>query len=148
MRLYLDAESKNNIGYTPDWIQVTYDEDGKHFELTLDIRGDIDYDPTCLSCRCKGELVPWTLWIDHGDEIDLSELSEEEIDERYPNKKLSEIFTKGYNFLVGVYPVDDQNYDDYDDIDCLEGIGTVELYDSEEDKIYTRRFEFDTEINI
>ena len=143
MRLYLDAESKNNVGYTPDWIQVTYDENGHHFQLTLDIQGSIDYDRNSLSCRCKGELVPWTLFIDHGDEIDLSEMSKEEVEEKYPDEKLFWIFAKGYNFLVGVYPVDDENYDD---TDCLEeGNGSVEFNVS--DETHSINFEFDVEIN-
>ena len=29
MRLYLSAESKNNIGYTPDWLKVHYKENGQ-----------------------------------------------------------------------------------------------------------------------
>ena len=75
MILYLEAESKNSIGYTPDWIQVTYNENGKQLELTLDIQGWIDYNKDCLSCRCKGELVPWTLVnLGDGEEIDLSEV--------------------------------------------------------------------------
>ena len=42
MRLYLSAKSKLNIGYTPDWLKVTYEQDGKDFELTLDIQGDME----------------------------------------------------------------------------------------------------------
>lgn len=161
MRLYLNAKSKNNVGYTPDWLQVTYDENGKQYELNLDIRGEIDYDPTSLSCRCKGDLIPWILRdLDDDDEIDLSELSEEEIESLYPNKKLAEIFEKGYNFLIGIYPVvddtcfdDDDDFDDYFETVCendilSDCIGEVELYLFEEEIEYTKEFEFDTELNI
>lgn len=144
MILYLEAESKNSIGYTPDWIQATYNENGKQLELTLDIQGWIDYNKDCLSCRCKGELVPWTLVnLGDGEEIDLSEMSEEEVEEEYPDEKLFEIFAKGYDFLVGVYPVNDDNYDNTDHLE--KGTGTVEFYVS--DEIHSINFEFDTEVN-
>lgn len=144
MILYLEAESKNSIGYTPDWIQVTYNENGKQLELTLDIQGWIDYNKDCLSCRCKGELVPWTLVnLGDGEEIDLSEMSEEEVEEEYPDEKLFEILAKGYDFLVGVYPVNDDNYDNTDRLE--KGTGTVEFYVSNE--IHSINFEFDTEVN-
>lgn len=149
MRLYLNAKSKNNVGYTPDWLQVTYDENGKQYELNLDIRGEIDYDPTSLSCRCKGDLIPWTLFdLDNGDEIDLSELSEEEIESLYPNKKLAEIFEKGYNFLIGIYPVDNEDDDDYENDILSDCAGEIILYIAEEDIDYSKTFEFDTEVNI
>ena len=57
MRLYLDAESKNNIGYTPDWLKVSYKENRQDYELVLDIQAWIDYDSKRLSCRCKGDYV-------------------------------------------------------------------------------------------
>lgn len=146
MRLYLDAKSKDNIGYTPDWIQITYDENGHQLELTLDIHGWIDYDRSCLSCRCKGELVPWTLVdLEDGDEVDLSEMTEEEIEEKYPDDKLFEIFAKGYDILVGVYPVDDTNYDDSE---CLEkGAGSVE-FNLLNDEYHSINFTFYTEVNM
>lgn len=45
MRLYLNAESKNEISYTPDWLKFSYKENGENFELTLDIQGEIDHLP-------------------------------------------------------------------------------------------------------
>lgn len=145
MRLYLDAKSKNGVGYTPDWIQVTYDENGHQIELTLDIQGCIDYNRNGLSCRCKGELVPWTLVdLEDGDEIDLSEMSEEEVEEKYPDEKLFKIFAKGYDFLVGIYPVNDDNYDDTDRLE--KGTGSVEFNVS--DNFHSIGFEFDTEVTF
>lgn len=146
MRLYLDATSKNNIGYIPDWIQVSYKENGIQYELTLDIQGEINYDPTCLSCRCKGELTPWVLRnVDADEEINLYELGTEEYEEMFPIKKIAEIFEKGFEFLVGIYPV---RYYEFINDTLKKGIGTVELYLSEEDKFYTRRFKFDIEFNV
>ena len=49
MRLYLSAKSKSHSGYTPDWLKVSYTEDGIDYDLILDIQGDIDYDPECYS---------------------------------------------------------------------------------------------------
>jgi hypothetical protein len=146
MRLYLEAKSENGIGYTPDWVQVSYTENGTVYELNLDVRGEIDYDKTCLSCHCKGELIPWTLVnLDDGDEEDLSELTNEELEARFPEKKLVEILRKGFEFLVGIYPVDDTNFKD-DRVS--KGNGSIELYIEEEDKYCSINFEFDTEINI
>jgi len=146
MRLYLNAKSKNNIGYTPDWLKVSYVEDRQNFELTLDIHGDIDYDPNSLDCRCKGDLIPWVLYNNtNGSEIDLYDLSEEEVDEMFPIKRIAELLQMGTEFIVGIYPVNDSeenlklcNEDTFSD--C---IGICELYDGEND--YEIRFEFETE---
>lgn len=151
MRLYLNAKSKNNVGYTPDWLQVTYDENGKQYELNLDIQAEIDYDPTTLSCRCKGDLIPWTLVdMDDGNEIDLSELPEEEFESLYSNEKLAEIFEKGYGFLVGIYPVGDVDEDayTYDTLSDCTGKLILDISSEEEDIDYTKTFEFDTECNL
>ena len=48
MRLYLSAQTKYNIGYTPDWIQITIPKPEKPehtLSLTMDIHGEIGYDP-------------------------------------------------------------------------------------------------------
>ena len=48
MRLYLTAKTKYNIGYTPDWIQITIPKPEKPehtLSLTMDIHGEIGYDP-------------------------------------------------------------------------------------------------------
>ena len=146
MRLYLYAESENNIGYTPDWIQVSYEENGKMYELNLDIQGEISYDPKLLDCRCKGELIPWTLVeLEEGDEIDLSEYPEES--EKFTYQKIAEIFEKGTNFLVGIYPVDDANIDD-DSIESNTGTGRFEIYIAEENKEFVKNFLFDMEVNV
>ena len=148
MRLYLNAESKNNIGYTPDWLKVSYKEDGKELELTLDIQGDIDFDTDCLDCRCKGDLIPWVLYDKiNGDETDLYELSEEEVDKMFPIKRIAELLLVGTDFRIGVYPA----YDSKENLELAEEdvlsdcVGTCELYDGEND--YKVRFEFETEFN-
>lgn len=54
MRLYLYAKTKT--GYTPDWIQIEYiDKDtNQTVELTMDIHGEIEYNPETLNVRVKG----------------------------------------------------------------------------------------------
>lgn len=148
MRLYLDATSKKNIGYIPDWLKITYKEENKEYEITLDIQGDIDYDRNCLSCRCKGYLIPWTLYdCVSGDEIDLSELSEAEVDKMFPIKKIADIFTIGTEFRVGIYPADDskKNLKLAEEDVLSECTGTCELYDGENE--YEKRFTFEAEFN-
>ena len=146
MKLHLFAESENNIGYTPDWIQVSYEENGKMYELNLDIQGDIDYDPKSLYCNVKGELIPWTLVeLEDGDEIDLSEDTEKA--EKFTHQKIAELFEKGTDFLVGIYPVDDANFYG-DSIELNTGVGSVEIYIAEENKEFVKNFRFHMEVNI
>jgi len=150
MRLYLSAESKNKVGYTPDWVQVSYeDENGKGISLTFDIRGEIDYDRDTLSCRCKGDLIPWALWPDDEDEVDLSEMDEDELNALYPVTKIIDIFNRGYDFTVGIYPVDDTESNEMlVDTDILINCkGKLEMYDEENDEILESYFEFGIEVN-
>lgn len=150
MRLYLSAESKNNIGYTPDWLKVTYKENGELLELTLDIRGSIDYKKEKLSCRCKGELIPWVLYnCETGDEIDLSLVTEEALEIAFPDKRIAEIVCKSETYEIGIYPVDDNDEiwelaesDMLSDCEAL-----LEMY-VDEDHYYEKDFEFEAKLNI
>ena len=149
MRLYLSAESKNNIGYTPDWLKVTYEENGQVLELTLDIQGSIDYDRETLSCRCKGDLIPWVLYnCETGDEIDLYELSNEECDTMFPVERIAEIVCNSETYEIGVYPVDDSDETfDLAESDVLSDCEAFfEMYDGNRD--YEKEFKFDTEVNF
>lgn len=107
MRLYLSANTKT--GYTPDWIQIEYvdDDTNQTVELTMDIHGEIEYNPETLNVRVKGELMPWILYTDT-NETNLSELSEETA------KQYEELFDKyindASNITIGFYPVTE----DYD----------------------------------
>lgn len=53
MRLYLNADSKNHIGYTPDTLIVK----NQGNEYVYDIQGSVDYDKDGLNCRVKGILA-------------------------------------------------------------------------------------------
>ena len=143
MRLYLSADSKNNIGYVPDWIRVSYHKDGKEFELTLDIQGEIGYDPHTLSCRCKGELVPWVLCdIDTGNETNYKEL------ETLSTADIAKIVCNSDTYEIGIYPVGDYNESKRAENDVLSNCtGFISIY-ADDDHYYDKRFEFDTELNI
>ena len=149
MRLYLDAKSKNNIGYTPDWLKVTYEENGERLDLTLDIQGEIGYDPKCLSCRCKGDLIPWVLWnCETGDEIDLSSMDEDEVEAILPYKRVAEIVCNSDSYEIGIYPVkdNDETFKLAEEDKLSDCKGYVEIHVDGDD--YTKEFEFDIELNI
>jgi len=148
MVLYLNAYSKKDIGYIPDWLQVTFEENERLYELTLDIQGAIDYDRDRLGCRCKGDLIPWTLIdCESGDETDLSEMCEEEIDDLYPNWKVAQIIDNGIEFLVGVYLVDDsdENFEYAKDDVLTDGAGYVDLFCGENNDNLEKEFSFKVE---
>lgn len=150
MRLYLYAESKNNIGYIPDWLKVTYEENGVLLELTLDIQGSIDYQNDKLSCRCKGDLIPWVLWnCETGNELNLYDLSQEEVEAIFPVKRIAEIVCNSASYRIGVYPNDDsdENFRIVEKDKLTDCEGRFEMY-IDEDHYYENDFEFEAELNI
>lgn len=153
MRLYLEAESKNKVGYTPDWLKVSFYENGEQMELTLDIQGDIGYDTECLSCRCKGDLIPWVLYnCESGDEIDLYSMTDQQIEEMFPDERVAKIICEGSDHRIGIYPVTNGDDDDEEifaiaeDDDVSDGKGHLEMFVNGEH--YHKEFEFETELNI
>lgn len=146
MRLYLSANSKKHVGYTPDWLKVSFEENGIEYDLFLDIQGETDYDKNTLCCRCKGELIPWVLWdLEEGDDIDLSELSEEEMNERFPAQRIAEIICNSEYYEVGIYPVD--NFELAESDKLTECHGRIEIY-IDENHYYEKEFDFEVELNI
>ena len=150
MRLYLSAESEQKIGYTPDWLRVQFERDGKELLLTLDIHGEIGYCTDTLSCRCKGDLIPWVLYdLNEGDEFDLSTLPEEELEIAWSDERIAEIIRNGNYYEVGIYPVGDSDeiikLAEEDTLTNCEG--RVEIY-IDENNYFTKDFEFETELNI
>ena len=153
MRLYLNAESKNKVGYTPDWLRVSFYENGERIELTLDIQGVTDYDDDCLSCRCKGDLLPWVLYnCESGKEIDLYSLTEKEIDDILPDEKVAKIICESEDYEIGIYPVtngdcnEEEVFERAKDDKVSNGEGSFEMF--VDDKYYYKDFEFETELNI
>jgi hypothetical protein len=125
MRLLLEAKSKLQRGYTPDWIRISFPDPNnpdEFAELVMDIEGSIDYVPTHLNVQVKGELVPWAYFTEDG-EVDLSALSEEE------QQPYFELFEKhlatSTDVVVGIYPCGDVDEDDEDkEYDTMsEGVG-------------------------
>lgn len=150
MRLYVNGISKNKIGYIPDWLQVSYTENGQNKDLTLDIQGEIDYDNDSLNCRCKGNLVPWTLVTYNPDnEIDLSKASEDGVEKNFSEMQILNILRQGKEFRVGIYPTDDSHAvlsQAKTDVlfDCT---GSCEFYNREMDTFSSVYFSFETEFN-
>lgn len=148
MILYLDAESKNNIGYIPNWLKVSYKENGQDYELVLDIQAWIDYNDKRLSCRCKGDLVPWVLWnCETGEETDLSSLSEEELDIIFPSERIAEIVYNSSSYEVGIYPADEEKFDLAENDVLSQCEGTFEMY-VDDNHDYQKDFEFEVELNL
>ena len=145
MRIGLKAKSKNQIGYTPDWIKVSFSENSQNIDLVFDIQGEISYTTNTLNCSIKGELIPWTIWKD-GEEIDISEKAniQEEI-----SINLLKILRKSTDFEVGIYPIDDsvENYPLAKEDIVKNGIGFIEVYLPQQDEFKSVNFNFQTELN-
>lgn len=110
MILSVQGKSAKGIGYFPDWLKVGFIEAGREMELTLDIRGEMDYSTDRFCVRCKGELIPWVLYDTiSGNETNLCHLSEEEVDERFPAGKIAELIQAGTDIRIGIYPVTDRD---------------------------------------
>ena len=140
MILELQANSKLNQGYVPDWIRLEiYDEDTRLFyELTMDITGETDYAPTTLRTHTKGWLTPWTY--QNGDEfIELEDAPKNQI-AKY-NQLFEELIQKADTIVIGVYPVDDTD-DSIEDI-LTDGIGCY----INSNGLYIK-FEFECELNL
>lgn len=157
MRLYLEAESKNKVGYTPDWLKVTFYENGEQMKLTLDIQGDIDYDKGCLSCRCKGNLIPWVLYnCENGDEIDLYSMTDEQVEKIFPDERIAKIICGSSDHIIGIYPVTNGDCEDEEilkraeDDTVSDGKGSFEMFTSDVkgEHHYHKEFEFETELNV
>lgn len=146
MRLYLNSKSERKLGYTPDWIKIFYfNEKDEEMELTLDIRGDIDYEKDGLDCRVKGELVPWVLInCETGEETDLE--ADKDVAAEFTDERVFELFKNSLTYRVGVYPVDDSTNAWEDDV-FTEREGTLEVCINGE--VLSHEFrDFEIEVNV
>ena len=103
MRLYLYAQSKNGIGYTPD--TLTIEAEGKEYEY--DILGSVDFDDKGLNCEVKGDLE-----IRDNETDEFREMTEEE------EKQLLWLlsgFTKDKTIKIYVYPAHEENSQEWVD---------------------------------
>ena len=115
MRLDLSATSQKNIGYAPNTICIEFtDNENNHHELTMDIQGASDYNPSTLNVLTKGELIPWMHRL-NGHISDLDELSEDKYE---PYLQLfNEHLKTATKITIDIYAVDDeQEEDSYDDV--------------------------------
>lgn len=135
MRLYLQADSKNNVVYIPDWIKVNCN-DG---DIVFDIQAEICFDNTALNCRCKGYLVPWVLHTEYG-EYNLYDDCFQDYVETITDDRIAEFIQAATSFEVGVYPVGNEDLAEQDVLTNCKGL-------FEYDHI-SKEFEFVTELNI
>lgn len=155
MQLYLEAKSANQINYTPDWIKLSYEDKGKHYELTLDVRGDISVpyyaDDKKMICRAKGNLVPWVLTDEEGNEANFDEFTFDIIKQCFPESRILELFKKS-TILVGFYPLPSLDSTLQDMLELVgkdiisDGKGKVEFFVNGEVQSYD--FNFDAEVNL
>lgn len=103
MRLYLQGESENKIGYTVDWIAFYYKENDTDFRLTLDLQGETDYSANSLHLRFKGDAVIWEVANLTNDYI----LVDEEANKILSTAKVREIISKSDSIFIGLYPAID-----------------------------------------
>lgn len=147
MRLELHGKSKKRIGYVPDWIQILYKKDNKFCNLTLDIQGNIAYNKESLDCACKGELIPWTYSVcGSSKEVNFYDIEADDAERMFPDEKIIEIFEKGLAFMVGVYPCKDEFLEASEDDEITDCFGFFER--NTDNSSYSKKFKFDTEINL
>lgn len=154
MRLYIEAKNIQGIGYTPDWLAITYkNENDEPIELILDILGEVAYSSQSLDCGVKGDLTPlMERNMKTGIETELNGTSEEEIREQYPTQRLWELIDKSSRFVVGLYPVYDCDRDGEEIFNTAmmdqftSCYGVIEINVNGE--IKTKEFEFVAELNF
>lgn len=154
MRLYIEAKNIQEIGYTPDWLTITYkNENDEPIELILDILGEVAYSSQSLDCGVKGDLTPlMERNMETGIETELNGMSEEEIEKQYPAQRLWEFMDKSSRFVVGLYPVYDCDRDGEEIFNTAmmdqftSCYGVIEINVNGE--IKTKEFEFVAELNF
>lgn len=143
MRLYLATENTSDeLKYTPDWIRLEFNDKA---DLVLDVQGDIDYEEG-INCRVKGDLIPWVTFDEVGNDINLYDMDESELNQKYSLDKINELFAAADNVVVGVIPVGVSEEDlmtmDFSSIMSAKGEGKVFIVGAK-----PIEFEFDVEIN-
>lgn len=115
MVLYLNADSKNNVGYTPDTLII--EKAGKRLEY--DIQGDDDFDIDRLNCRVKGDLFLKNELTD-----DYNELTSKNVEEL-----LKALKDKASDIIIAIYPASFSTEDD--ELERYEKARTDELTNCE-----------------
>lgn len=151
MRFYLEGDSLLHQGYVPDWLKVSYVENEKTYEITLDIRGEISYSKTKLSCSVKGDFIPWTLIDEDGEEIDLTSVTEEESLRFFSNEKIICAIENAESYCVGLalpYDDDDERWKQAESDVLTNCSGLIVMHHGSETlEEYRKQIIFDTELN-
>lgn len=153
MILCLKAQNKECMGYTPDWLRVAYRKNNQLCEITFDIRGSIDFKIEKFSCRCKGDLIPWTFSnCETGEFEEFDKYSEEELEEIFPESEAAEIIKNGDEFVVGIYPAplndNDEELIEIAEHDVFKNCQGVIEYETDKIPYFKKKFSFETELNI
>ena len=156
MKIYLSAKSESGIGYTPDWIKFSYEEDGEVNAICYDIHGEISYTKVDLNCSCKAILMPFVYYDKDNEEFDLTQIDNKEIDklikEKFNSKNLSKIIEKSFLIEVGVFPVEafngtDEFWQIVNKDKFSECKGRIDWNVKEEEIELSKIFDFSVEVN-
>lgn len=153
MKMYIEVTSKNKIGYTPDWVKLYYAHEGKNYELTLDAMGvnDFHLDGHTTKCRFKGDLVPWLIFDEDGNEKNLFDIDQEIVEKSFSETQISELFKKS-TITIGIFPTKLMMDTEKDDDDILEEAENDEVSEGKGKVIFNANsiinFDFETELNV
>lgn len=113
MRLNLHAKTASKTRYTPDWIAIEFQNQGKNIRLTMDIQGDTNYNEEKSFTQTTGEIYPSEYRVEQKGKTknkDLFQLSEEKLE--YYLQMFNHMLPKAERVIVEVYPTDDTNYEE------------------------------------
>ena len=131
MRLFLSGNSKFNIGYTPDAIEI-YDKD-KTF--TYDVMGWTDYSNDSLSTRTKGDNVLVLV-----GENDLVKMTRKKIE-----KLIQQLKSKDCEKVVAIYPsIENEENEKLGEDEITDCEGTFCYYDEKKKENIEVDFKFRT----
>lgn len=84
--------------------------------LTMDIHGEIGYDPESVNVRVKGDLIPWALVDSESDkEKDLFDIDDEQLN--YYTNLFNNNLETATDVVIGLYPIDEDKYDNLESAD-------------------------------
>lgn len=111
MRLNLHAKTASETGYTPDWIAIEFQNQGKNIRLTMGIQGDTNYNEEKRFTQTTCEIYPSEYRVEQKGKAknkDLFQLSEEKLEDYL--QMFNHMLSQAERVIVGIYPTDDTNY--------------------------------------
>ena len=139
MELYLNAKSKKNISYTPEYIHITLTTGTK---VTLNIKGEVTHSVNGLNCSVKGELIPWVITDVNGNKNELYKISDKMIKGWLSETLICNSFNHATEIIIEAYSAP-ENFDFKDD-ELADGKGTIEYVCNNETVV--KGFTFKTKI--